>query len=625
MKNKTNPVPHDFSDWKTIHNFKNYFNDDTMLDWLDMYGIDKGHKKDVNNKDTHFNNYLQQRSNTCKEQVIYRISSEIIDKINHNHNHTHTNIIPIIDIPTNTTIEERYNYTVECMKKETILIINPVLLDKLNKLISTPNLLINATYIPYIFNNSNKQPNAFININTKTSQSSLQSSLQYIPIDITTLKLNTSKTNERLLLNSNKIIQLLKVKLIISNLCISNILFNLNGKNNKNNNKNCHEGYVIAGNLYLEKFKEINSDNITKKRKRCNTLIKIDDFCIINTKNNHQDIIIKKKIFLCIKWLNKLKKYGHCWNISTPNCMELYPTMTNKDDYPWKTVKKNIAVQLNEITLLWGCGKKERDIAHKNNIKDWRNCTASLFYNNDSLNTTILNKMIQVNKQKDDNHQVIYPSKIQKQTSMDCITKNQLEFYVDFETLYNFNNSSNMIFMIGCISHYRVNKFTNRYRTEFKCFVAKNLKQETKIINEWISYMKKIQQQYGIVNTLPPIYHWSNAEPTIYKNYLQKNNYKEFNKLNFCDLLQVFKLEPIIIKGAFSYGLKDISKALYSHGMIKTTWDTKNISDGKVAMFEAWRYYNGLVHQNTMEEIKRYNYIDCKVMQEIIEYLRNMT
>ena len=163
------------------------------------------------------------------------------------------------------------------------------------------------------------------------------------------------------MLNTNKVIQFLKVKLIISNLCMSNTLFNLNNKNNKNkkkhnknknkkNYKNHCESYIIAGNSYLQKSQTNNLKPIVKKRKRYEQLIKIDDYCIIDTINHHQDIIIKKKIFLCMEWLNKLEIHGHNWNILSPNCIELYPTMTNKDDHPWKTVKKNIAIHLNVLT-----------------------------------------------------------------------------------------------------------------------------------------------------------------------------------------------------------------------------------------------------------------------------------
>ena len=93
-------------------------------------------------------------------------------------------------------------------------------------------------------------------------------------------------------------------------------------------------------------------------------------------------------------------------------------------------------------------------------------------------------------------------------------------------------------------------------------------------------------------------------------------------------ILDVFKNEPITIKGIFNYGLKNVAEKMYEYKMIDTIWDDKNI-DGKEAMIYAWgcdkiskkNKYN-ISEMPLMKEIIKYNYYDCKVLEEIMNYIR---
>ncbi|MDP7082732.1 MAG: hypothetical protein QF372_05285, partial [Candidatus Poseidoniia archaeon] len=80
--------------------------------------------------------------------------------------------------------------------------------------------------------------------------------------------------------------------------------------------------------------------------------------------------------------------------------------------------------------------------------------------------------------------------------------------------------------------------------------------------------------------------------------------------------------------GAFGFGLKAIAKNLYKHGLIETSWDDGPV-DGLGAMVGAW-YCNRQVagtgqsmrDMDYMQEIEAYNEVDCKVMWELVNYLR---
>ena len=80
--------------------------------------------------------------------------------------------------------------------------------------------------------------------------------------------------------------------------------------------------------------------------------------------------------------------------------------------------------------------------------------------------------------------------------------------------------------------------------------------------------------------------------------------------------------EPIAIKGAFTYNLKDISKSLAKNNLIKTLW--KEDMDGSDAMIYALQWYQDKQPNNDiMNKIIEYNFVDCQVLYEILELLQS--
>ena len=91
---------------------------------------------------------------------------------------------------------------------------------------------------------------------------------------------------------------------------------------------------------------------------------------------------------------------------------------------------------------------------------------------------------------------------------------------------------------------------------------------------------------------------------------------------------RVFKAEPVFVCGAHDLGLKSVAKALHAEGLIETSWGDSKV-DGQGAMVGAWRCdaearQKGicLIDTGLMAEIQEYNEVDCRVMQEILYYLR---
>jgi hypothetical protein len=143
------------------------------------------------------------------------------------------------------------------------------------------------------------------------------------------------------------------------------------------------------------------------------------------------------------------------------------------------------------------------------------------------------------------------------------------------------------------------------------------------MLNTFWNYINNILKMYN--KRYPRFIHWSQAEPAIYNKILLK--YPSLPKKDFLDLYKIFIEESIYINGALNYSLKTIAKTMYKHNLIKSTWnENSNCLNGLDAVMISINIYNK--NKNVTDEIKEineikeYNEIDCKVLYEIINYLR---
>ena len=156
---------------------------------------------------------------------------------------------------------------------------------------------------------------------------------------------------------------------------------------------------------------------------------------------------------------------------------------------------------------------------------------------------------------------------------------------------------------------------------------------EALIIDEWIEHMESVRVRLAPEVNEPILFHWSPAEVTNFQNAYNsaKDRHKEHNwpSMQWFDFLgKVVREEPVVVKGAFAFGLKAVSTALHSQGLIETIWGD-GPSDGLGAMVAAWwcdqearRLDVPIGAIDLMGEVVEYNEVDCKVMMEIIQYLR---
>lgn len=541
-----------------INQIKNFLIEDPILDWLNEYGTQNGFERDGNTKDD-FRDFISNKTNVFKKNIINKIQ------------------LPFVVIDKQIDLRQRCCITLKNIIEGKYVILNPEFFDNENYTYGNCDIIVRSDKINQIFQNN------IFDYKYQNEGCIYHTDFHYVIINLHCVKLKL--LNNFTISNTKKNI-FIKTK----NIFLNNVLSKIQRYKT--------ETIFIIGEEYQLKEQILSNDNCC---------------CSILHSNETE---LELKLYNGLKWLKDLHLYGKDWCIYPPSRKELYPNMcNNNNDYNWHNTKKEIAIKLNEITLLWGCGIKQREQLHEKGICHWKDKHLNVTELNLNINkTSIIKKMIDVNYLYENNI-CIYPRKIKKKQNLDILHQKEIEFIVDFETI-NMNQDGKYfegIFMIGCLAVIKQDK------TIFKQYTLKELNEndEKYIVNQWLQFMNNIETEYNVKNS--KIFHWGKAEQNIYNK--MKDKYC-LNTINFIDLLSVFNTEPVIIKDAFSYGLKDIVKSLHKHNIINEIWEDD--MNGKEAMIKAWQSYNGK-DNSIMKNIEKYNYYDCKVIVDILNVLRKMT
>lgn len=352
-----------------------------------------------------------------------------------------------------------------------------------------------------------------------------------------------------------------------------------------------------------------------------------------------------------INWIKKLRSNGKEWNLlPKPTISELYPNMCSQSDTPWNKFKKDYSKQIGEITLLWNCGIKNREIAHSNGVFSYwdKKCCSKTVGICGSKQAPILDKIISINKKRKFDSSMDYLSiTLNKNVDNQWMNSYDLRLVVDFEIINNvFDDFSHLphaqnssyLFLIGVA--YQIKD----HPVNFKAFIASELScnAEFQVIYQFYNFLRDLTDKHlGKDKNIPPLYHWGHIERTFFSTVctkLAKNigsdikldiqNFR--NNLCWYDLLECFKENPIVINGCFKFGLKEVATRLAELDLIKTEWNSgeSECSNGNTAMIMAQQVYKTalftkipVINSPVMKEIIDYNRIDCVVVHEIIDVL----
>ena len=466
---------------------------------------------------------------------------------------------------------DSYNKTIDAINNNNTIIYQGVLFNENNKTYGCPDLIIRGDKLNELFN-ENEPINKYYIIDIKFSSIKLSADKSYI-------------------LNSD-MIPAYKTQILLYTHALNKLL-----------NQNVTKGFILA----KKYFSESRGIKNTINNNNYNILATINYDSIDNKYN--------ETLTNAINWILKLRNEGSCWKLlPQPSINELYPNMSNNKDGKWRPIKKELAEKINELTLLINVGYQQRKNAFNNNIYSYKDekCNSNIL-GLTGKKSLIVDEIISINGSCID---LIRPLKINYSLkNWRKLPDNQMEFYLDYETTTDFDELT-FIFMIG------VGYINKQNKWKFKCIVATNntLNAQIYMFNEFWNYINKILLKYKKKEGV--FIHWTHAEQTFFNKI---RNLIQCKDKIFLDLYQIFIEEPIVIKGALNYSLKTIANTMYNHGMIKTKWNNSSIcNNGLDALLIANKLYenNSIVKLDNMKEIAIYNEVDCKVLYEILNYLR---
>jgi hypothetical protein len=368
-------------------------------------------------------------------------------------------------------------------------------------------------------------------------------------------------------------------------------------KNDQIQGNMVHKVDVYIANQALPKPQEY-TYLITRKWKVSDEILKYNEYMgIIEFTDDIAD-----KATEAIDWIRRLRLSGY-------DIRDLYPNMCNGNDYPWKTAKREIAIANEEITLLWNCGNEQRNLMIEHGIYRWRHVDVDLL-NFKGQRRDLLKRIIDINKST---AKIWKPSLLKRADNPKI-----LNLFVDFETVAEFNDVPEMIYMIGC------GKQTND-QWQFDTLIVDKLDYicEKEMIIKWFAKLEDMSR-----TNLIHMYHWSYAEHTLLKKTVKRHGLEHemtrvFSRITWIDLLKIFKDNEIVVRGAFNYSLKTIAKACYNNGLIDVKWDDNDI-DGKQAMMLAYQCNIKLQRDGRklgdyidMQDTIRYNEVDCRVLYKL--------
>jgi ATP-dependent Lon protease len=589
-------------DWIAASKTRNSALDDKCLDYFEMFNVyditDRPQKKQRT-----INNYENKRdenplnASSFTDYILrcgIQFEKKIIEQLENKYS---KDFIKICE-PYEAVYFEKYRETIDAMNKgipiiHQAIVYNPnsIVTDGDDKTFGAVDLLIRSDYLNKIINHSCIDDEESI-----LPSPTFNSKYHYRVVDIKWTKLHFNVNLQTLRNNLN--VKPFKTQLTIYNEALGSM-----------------QGYkppvaYILGNGWVCERTRKGTKIVTKSSNPFDRLGKIDFVQF--------DKEYSEKASDAVIWYRSLQNQNN-FDHDPPNCTELYPNMNNSMDGKFHHIKGQIADKYHEITQLWNCGTKEREIAFDNGVKSWhdKNFSSEIVGLKPGKKQKVIDAIVTLNR---DSTSLVHPEKIINNYS-NWQDINQISFYVDFETIQENmaeipNLNGDYIFMIG-LKYKKDNNF------EYINLIVKELtlSEERNIINQFFNIVDTCSNQERNI-----IFHWGQHERTVLSHAIARhgNIWRMPNLVDFC---RIMTDEPILVRGAYNFSLKTVAKAMYKHGMINVIWGN-DMADGASAMFLGWREYTNKQYQkieesHVIQKIMEYNRIDCETMYEIIKYFQH--
>lgn len=549
----------------------NYFNNDTLSDWLDMYSYKFKISREVNP-------FLKSVSKYNK------ICTGNLRKNLYQHYKFKYNIVRIPQISLNNFSKnipiELHDMTIRCMEKNYDIIVNPLLIDTKN-----------TSYINVF---------AFVKGHVLCKETNIDgiNKNAYYPYIF---------KKKRLKINSKDFNQLSNCASMRELKCSAVFQY----QNLKKYQKENIDRVFILGFGYEIKNKKYDFNLNNELFKNKIHFIKIE---------NEEELSQKCKN--AFSWLNLCKTEGDKWDIYNLNTVPekwkhyLLPNTCNKNS--WSNIKKDLSEKMDDVGLFWNIGSSHRRDLHAKKIYSWKDPKFLNYIDQKfNKNANMMKHMVSISKNPN-SPSIFLPNKKIKNLVNNWNISNRLEFYIDFETINTSVSNKEIIYLIGMSV-----KLPNGEKEYYSYMIRElTLEEEASIIQEWVKDMNKLEKKYAH-NYIPNLFCWGNAEIQMIESLMYRHRYKPLKiDINFIDMCKMFRSEPILIKGAKEgFSLKHILKNMVNNKLIEEIKYEDFCNRGDISIVHALEYYK-TKNNKIQKDLIEYNRIDCVALMKIVDKVR---
>jgi len=555
--------------------FRNYFMNDTLLDFLNVYGEKIGFQKD-DKSECSYQEHIMQRGQEFEKYVMDFLTPKFkqMTFVNIGMKHKKFNQIGVSE-------------TISHIKSGTDVIYQGFLDNQELCIHGIPDLLIRVDKLRELFG---FYPECDIH---DTRREKGEFPHLYVVIDI---KYSTVEFCKNGTISNNKLMMVYSSQLFVYNKILENLFFE----------RTEIETPFFQPNVFLLSPRIKIADKIILDGKE--TISRID-------LNHHVKKDFAGEVRKALNWMKEMHENGDSWDILAPIRKELRPNMKNKEDYPWHCVKSVLAKQQKEISDRPGISyeasieisEKRKTIEdHISEIKNPKKRRLMEVMNevnsDDSSDDTELEK-IRV-------HPIIAPS------------QDKMNFYIDFEYIsgseFSFEpNYRTHLYLIGM-------GYESNGKFKYERFIIDSITDanEKMIIHQWISRMRTISR-----NREFQLIHWSNAEPSFFNKL--KESLQIRGVFNWQDLKNLFEDCPVLLKehggNIKNQKLKTVAKSMKRMGHIQSDWDddmTNGMEANMVIIRGIQENLPKFMDFPGIEKLIHYNEIDCATLYEIVKYVQ---
>ena len=333
----------DWRDWVSATQTRNFLLQDLLSDWLNLYGEAHGFQKDpdVTGYDirTDFTQFIFRKGREFEEAVLEHLK-------------TLTNVVTIGQDRGDVRRQKKAEETFAAMERGELVIYQAVLWNPDNRTYGIADLLIRSDELARLFPDELTPEEA-----AQPARDLKGSSWHYRIIDIKFTTLHLAAGGEP---NNTGSAPAYKAQLFIYSRALGRI-----------------QGYQAPVSYLIGRGWEQTAKGVTSRGNSC-----MGRLAPVNQNSTlSKGTLLAGAVNEAIKWVRRIRREGATWSVlPKPTVPELRPNMKNTQDSPWSSAKKQIARELEDLTLLWYVGVEKRRDANQLGINSWRDpkCNAEL-------------------------------------------------------------------------------------------------------------------------------------------------------------------------------------------------------------------------------------------------------